>query len=59
MPGRVVRLLPPRREPHVLRQNLEIKSYPNGYRVTDLGTWPVPGVRGCPVRTPAARRASA
>jgi hypothetical protein len=57
--ARVVRLLPPRREPHFLRQNPEIKSYPNGYRVADLGTWPVPGVRGCPVRTPAARRASA
>ncbi|MGV9989148.1 oxygenase MpaB family protein [Streptomyces sp. NPDC003374] len=48
--GRVVRLLPPRRSPHFARQNWEIKSYPNGYRVADLGTWPVPGLRGCPVR---------
>ncbi|MBC2864433.1 DUF2236 domain-containing protein [Streptomyces mexicanus] len=48
--GRAVRLLPPRRSPHFARQNWEIKSYPNGYRVADLGTRPVPGVRGCPVR---------
>lgn len=48
--GRVVRLLPPRRAPHHARQNREIKGYPNGYRLADLGTHPVPGVRGCPVR---------
>ncbi|WSQ13777.1 DUF2236 domain-containing protein [Streptomyces sp. NBC_01231] len=50
MRGRAVRLLPPRRAPHHARQNWEIKSYPNGYRLEDLGTRPVPGVRGCPVR---------
>ncbi|MER7918541.1 MULTISPECIES: oxygenase MpaB family protein [unclassified Streptomyces] len=48
--ARVVRLLPPRRAPHFARQNREIKGYPNGYRVADLGTRPVPGLRGCPVR---------
>ncbi|QHC28256.1 oxygenase MpaB family protein [Streptomyces sp. HF10] len=48
--GRVVRLLPPRRAPHFARQNREIKGYPNGYRVADLGTRPVPGLGGCPVR---------
>ena len=48
--GRVVRLLPPRRAPHHARQNWEIKGYPNGYQVAELGTRPVPGVRGCPVR---------
>lgn len=48
--GRVVRLLPPRHSPHFARQNREIKGYPNGYRVADLGTRPVPGLRGCPVR---------
>ncbi|MEW2626093.1 oxygenase MpaB family protein [Streptomyces sp. NPDC048106] len=48
--SRVVRLLPPRRAPHYARQNREIKGYPNGYRVADLGTHPVPGLRGCPVR---------
>jgi hypothetical protein len=48
--GRMVRLMPPRRRPHFARQNREIKGYPNGYRVADLGTHPVPGLRGCPVR---------
>ncbi|MGA5323996.1 oxygenase MpaB family protein [Streptomyces seoulensis] len=48
--GRLVRLLPPRRTPHFARQNWEIKSYPNGYRTSDLGTRPVPGMGGCPVR---------
>lgn len=48
--GRLVRLLPPRRAPHFARQNREIKSYSNGYRPADLGTRPVPGMGGCPVR---------
>ncbi|WEO98900.1 oxygenase MpaB family protein [Streptomyces sp. FXJ1.172] len=48
--GRFVRLLPPRRRPHFARQNWEVKGYPAGYRVADLGTRPVPGLRGCPVR---------
>ncbi|MFJ1812421.1 MULTISPECIES: oxygenase MpaB family protein [unclassified Streptomyces] len=48
--GRLVRLMPPRRAPHHARQNREIKGYPNGYRLGELGTCPVPGVRGCPVR---------
>ncbi|MFJ2742972.1 oxygenase MpaB family protein [Streptomyces sp. NPDC087440] len=47
--GRAVRLLPPRRAPHYARQNREIKGYPNGYEIAALGTFPVPGVRGCPV----------
>ncbi|MCQ9180107.1 DUF2236 domain-containing protein [Streptomyces sp. IBSBF 2953] len=48
--GRVVRLLPPRRTPHHARQNREIKGYPNGYRLEELGTRPTPGIAGCPVR---------
>ncbi|MFF4256724.1 oxygenase MpaB family protein [Streptomyces sp. NPDC001663] len=48
--GRAVRLLPPRRGPHHARQNWEIKGYPNGYELDRLGTWPTPGIRGCPVR---------
>ncbi|MGV9498375.1 oxygenase MpaB family protein [Streptomyces sp. NPDC003642] len=48
--GRAVRLLPPRSAPHFARQNREIKGYPNGYELADLGTRPVPGIRGCPVR---------
>ncbi|MBC9714114.1 DUF2236 domain-containing protein [Streptomyces sp. TRM66268-LWL] len=47
--GRAVRLLPPRAAPHFARQNREIKGYPDGYRVEELGTWPRPGIRGCPV----------
>ncbi|MFJ9821655.1 oxygenase MpaB family protein [Streptomyces sp. NPDC101151] len=48
--GRLVRLLAPRRTPHFARQNWEIKGYPKGYRLPDLGTRPVPGTGGCPVR---------
>lgn len=47
--ARAVRLLPPRATPHYARQNPEIKGYPNGYEVAELGTFPTPGVRGCPV----------
>ncbi|MEU6658312.1 oxygenase MpaB family protein [Streptomyces sp. NPDC046821] len=47
--GRAVRLLPPRSTPHYARQNPEIKGYPNGYRIADLGTFPTPGRGGCPV----------
>ncbi|MGK5628818.1 oxygenase MpaB family protein [Streptomyces sp. URMC 123] len=38
--ARGVRLLPPRRGPHYVRQNREIKGYPDGYRVEALGTFP-------------------
>lgn len=55
--ARAVRLLPPRAEPHYARQNPEIKGYPNGYEVARLGTFPTPGLRGCPV--PHGRRAGA
>ncbi|MGI5424272.1 oxygenase MpaB family protein [Streptomyces sp. CA-179760] len=48
--GRAVRLMAPRRAPHFARQNWEIKGYPYGYRLADLGTRPLPGLRGCPVR---------
>ncbi|MEU9251759.1 oxygenase MpaB family protein [Streptomyces sp. NPDC048270] len=50
--GRAVRLLPPRKGPHYGRQNPEIKSYPGGYDVGGLGTFPVPGSGGCPVPHP-------
>lgn len=46
----LVRLPPPCRTPHFARQNREIEGCPNGYRPADLGTRPVPGMRGCPVR---------
>jgi hypothetical protein len=44
-----VRLLPPRRTPHYARQNPQIKGYPNGFRIAELGTFPGPGGPGCPV----------
>ncbi|GHA97533.1 peptidase [Streptomyces chryseus] len=47
--ARAVRLLPPRTKPHYARQNPEIKGYPDGYTVADLGTFPAPGAGGCPV----------
>ncbi|MFH9469596.1 oxygenase MpaB family protein [Streptomyces clavifer] len=47
--ARAVRLLPPRSHAHHARQNPEIKGYPNGYDIARLGTFPTPGVRGCPV----------
>ncbi|MFK0294135.1 oxygenase MpaB family protein [Streptomyces sp. NPDC090442] len=48
--AKAVRLLPPRRTPHYARQNPEIKGYPNGYRVAELGTFPKSrGLGGCPV----------
>ncbi|MFF7408199.1 oxygenase MpaB family protein [Streptomyces lydicus] len=48
--ARAVRLLPPRRTPHYARQNPEIKGYPNGFRVAELGTFPAAHrTGGCPV----------
>jgi len=38
--GRVVRLLPPRRQPYFARQLPQIRSYPDGYEVARLGTFP-------------------
>jgi hypothetical protein len=46
--GRLVRFLPPRREPFHARELSNIRSYPNGYEVTRLGTFP----SGCPVPRP-------
>ncbi|MEC4020366.1 oxygenase MpaB family protein [Streptomyces sp. H27-D2] len=52
--AKAVRLLPPRTSPHYARQNPEIKGYPFGYNLSDLGTFPEPrgsggAVPGCPV----------
>nr|WP_123963460.1 hypothetical protein [Streptomyces sp. TLI_185] len=33
-----------------LGRHMGIKSCPNGYELNELGTRPVPGVQGCPVR---------
>jgi hypothetical protein len=48
--GRVVRFLPPRTEPYFARQLPQVRSYPDGYRVAELGTFP----SGCPVPHPRA-----
>ncbi|MFD5394069.1 oxygenase MpaB family protein [Streptomyces sp. NPDC127097] len=48
--AKAVRLLPPRRTPHYARQNPEIKGYPNGFRLAELGTFPTSRPTGtCPV----------
>lgn len=46
--GRAVRLMRPRTEPFYARQLPQIRSYPHGYAVADLGTFPA----GCPVPHP-------
>ncbi|TQN43858.1 uncharacterized protein DUF2236 [Blastococcus colisei] len=46
--GRFVRFLPPRRTPFFARQLPQIRSYPHGYDVARLGTFP----DGCPVPHP-------
>jgi hypothetical protein len=38
--GRVVRLLPPRRRPFFFRRLRQVRSYPDGYEVDRLGTFP-------------------
>ncbi|MEU5211193.1 oxygenase MpaB family protein [Streptomyces sp. NPDC020742] len=57
--ARAVRLLPPRRTPHYARQNPEIKGYPDGFRVAELGTFPTARRTGsCPVLHPEGPAAS-
>jgi hypothetical protein len=51
--GRVVRCLPARRQPYFARQLPQIRSYPGGYEVDRLGTFPP----GCPVPRPRAETA--
>ena len=54
--GRVVRFMPPRSEPFFARQLPQVRTYPDGYRVEELGTFPT----GCPVPRPRqAERAGA
>ncbi|HET6395128.1 MAG TPA: oxygenase MpaB family protein [Blastococcus sp.] len=52
--GRVVRLLPPRRDPYFARRLPQIRTYPDGYEVADLGTFPA----GCPVPHPRQESAA-
>ena len=52
--SRVVRFLPPRTEPFFARHSPNIRSYPDGYDVRELGTFPP----SCPVLHPAAAEAA-
>jgi hypothetical protein len=38
--GRFVRVLPPRTEPRYARQLPNLRSYPDGYDIAQLGTFP-------------------
>ncbi|GAA1117616.1 oxygenase MpaB family protein [Kitasatospora arboriphila] len=40
--GRLVRLLPPRRKPHLARDGRQVRGYPDGYRISELGTFEAP-----------------
>ncbi|WP_418060608.1 oxygenase MpaB family protein [Pimelobacter simplex] len=55
--ARVLRHTPSNRRPTFTADLPRIKSYPDGYRLADLGTFPVPGVGGCPVRHSTAAEA--
>ena len=46
--ARVVRYMRPRRQPYYARQLPQIRTYPDGYAVSELGTFPP----GCPVPQP-------
>lgn len=48
--GRLLRLFPARKDPKLIEDLPQIRSYPNGYDIEQLGTFPVPGQAGCPVR---------
>ncbi|MGN6334297.1 MAG: oxygenase MpaB family protein [Motilibacteraceae bacterium] len=48
-----VRRQPPRLEPCYPRQSANVRSYPHGYDVARLGTFPVPTQRMRPAETPA------
>jgi hypothetical protein len=52
--GRVVQFLPPRSRPYYARQLPHVRSYPGGYDVDRLGTFP----NGCPVPHPREETAT-
>jgi hypothetical protein len=53
--GLLLRAFPARRHGKRVEDLPTIRSYPNGYDIERLGTFPVPGVAGCPVRHEAER----
>jgi hypothetical protein len=48
--GLLLRAFPARKDPKLIEDLPQIRSYPDGYDVEQLGTFPVPGVGACPVR---------
>jgi hypothetical protein len=48
--GLLLRAFPARRDPKLIEDLPQIRSYPDGFDLEQLGTFPVPGVNGCPVR---------
>ncbi|MDF1602919.1 oxygenase MpaB family protein [Nocardioides sp. YIM 152315] len=48
--GLLLRTFPARRDPKRIEDISWIRSYPDGYDIERLGTFPVPGRHGCPVR---------
>lgn len=51
--ARLLRHTPSKRKPVFVIDMPRIKSYPEGYEISELGTFPVPGMGGCPVRSGA------
>jgi hypothetical protein len=52
--GRLLRRFPARVSEQSVADLRWVRSYPDGYDVERLGSFPVPGVAGCPVRHEAA-----
>ena len=48
--GLALRAFPARKSPKRIEDISWIRSYPDGYDLEKLGTFPVPGAAGCPVR---------
>lgn len=51
--GRALRVFPARTSQLGVVDLRWVRSYPDGFRIEELGTFPVPGVAGCPVREQA------
>ncbi|MFE3112660.1 oxygenase MpaB family protein [Kitasatospora indigofera] len=60
--ARFIRLLPPRSKPRFARNGRQIRGYPNGFRIADLGTFESDRATNCPaappIPVPACPRAS-
>lgn len=56
--GLLLRAYPARREPKRIEDVAWIRSYPDGYEIDRLGTFPVPGRNGCPVHHAAPEPAA-